>query len=156
MYAHPICVAFPHATILGMDTGWWIFLTQQMKRRRLSQADVARELGIPSSTVSRWRTQAPSPAMLRKLAPVLRLPVVRLLVEAGHIEPGEVGLAEMAPAPADEADDAEAAIENSTDLTRQQKDVLLATLRALRGGAGGNGSARPAGTVENRRASGTP
>lgn len=75
--------------------GWWEYLQQQMTRRRMSQADVAKAMGIPSSTVSRWRVQAPSPENLRRLAHVLEVPVLQLFVHAGYLTQHEAGIKEV-------------------------------------------------------------
>lgn len=150
MVAGPVMVAFPHATVYGMESGWWDYFTRRAKKRGLSQADVARELGIPSSTVSRWRTHAPSPEILRRLAPILRQPVLRLFVEAGHLAPDEVEVPDD-PAPGDLNIPAEQAIEADDTYSREAKDLLLAMARHLRGDAPSQPSDPPGETAGHDR-----
>ncbi len=119
---------------------FWDYFQAQLRRRKMTQADVAREIGVPSSTVSRWQHQAPSPENLRRLAPVLRVPVVTLFVRAGHMGPGDVKLPPEPPAPELEQDPVEAAIEADPALpSRAQKDAALAVVRSLRNPGGGTG-----------------
>jgi ribosome-binding protein aMBF1 (putative translation factor) len=74
-------------------SGFGRYLARQMTARGFTTTgELARELGVNRSDVSRWingQTQ-PSVPWLRKLAPVLRVPVLELLIEAGHITRREV------------------------------------------------------------------
>lgn len=56
------------------------------------EADLARALDVPQSTVLRWRRGSrPSIDHLARLSAVLRTDLVALLQLVGHIEPGFVG-----------------------------------------------------------------
>ena len=66
-----------------------------MQRAGKSQADLAREIGVPSSTVSRWRVQAPQPDNLRRIAEVLDIPVLELFVQAGYLTKEEADIHEV-------------------------------------------------------------
>jgi ribosome-binding protein aMBF1 (putative translation factor) len=69
------------------------YLARRMVERGFTTSgELAREVGVSPSDVSRWingRTQ-PSVPVLRKLAPILRVPVVELLIQAEHLTRREV------------------------------------------------------------------
>lgn len=73
--------------------GFGRYLARRMVARGYeSNSALGRDLGVNPSDIGRWisgETQ-PSVERLRKLAPVLDVPVLELLIEAGHITRREV------------------------------------------------------------------
>ncbi len=65
----------------------------------LSAAELGRRSGFDGSVVSRWLDgkSTPSIANLRQLAPVLGVPLLRLVVLAGHLTADEAQMAEKMP-----------------------------------------------------------
>lgn len=80
--------------------GWPAYLEQAMLAARIhSKAELARRSGADSSLISRWFVGVmPSIPHLRKLVPVLGIPLPELMVAAGHIEPAEAKM-NQTPAP---------------------------------------------------------
>lgn len=84
------------------------------------EADLARALDIPQSTVLRWRRGSqPSISHLAKLSTVLRTDLVALLQLAGHIEPGFTS----PPEPPDGRTETERRIDDA-NITDAAKGVL--------------------------------
>lgn len=79
-------------------------------------AELCRRAGIRQSLVNRWSKGAqPSNENIRKLAPVLEIPVTNLLTAAGHFRPDEL----------DDGDDVLSLILGSDKLTDRQKIEII-------------------------------
>lgn len=86
---------------------WMGFLADAMTDAEITgPADLCRRAGISPSLYSRWESarRQPGNRALQKLAPVLGVPVRRLLIEAGHFEEyellgGDDALAEILGSP---------------------------------------------------------
>lgn len=79
---------------------WPTFLRASMDARGLrTAAALAAQAGIGESLVSRWLRGANQPDVttLRKLSPVLDVPVLTLIVAAGHLSPEEAKLRDVKP-----------------------------------------------------------
>jgi transcriptional regulator with XRE-family HTH domain len=88
------------------DQGWAEYLEQAMKSAGLDQASLARAMGVSEPTISRWMNRGTEPQIrqLRKLSHVLHVPLLKLLVAAGHLEPEEAQLRERPKPPAEPED----------------------------------------------------
>lgn len=83
---------------------FWAELLRQLEARGWSQAKLARELGVHTTTVNRWQTGAPSLDNLRQLSELLKVPlstwdgasgpVLRAAQQAGLPSEGAVQLAQ--------------------------------------------------------------
>ena len=84
--------------------GAWLAAT--MRSRELSQADLARTLGVADAQVSRWRRGqvVPSVRHLQRLADALAVPRADLDRLAGYPVPDSSGLAPDVPDPSAEAE----------------------------------------------------
>lgn len=71
---------------------WWQFIERQLAARGWTQSDLARAIGVSSSSVSRWAVNTDPPRMdtIRAVSDALDLPIVNLMVEAGLIDKSEV------------------------------------------------------------------
>lgn len=113
--------------------GWADYLDHAMGAAGFANAaDLSRAAGVDQTQISRWLRGVGQPSVenLRKLAPVLKVPLLRLLVEAGHITRAEAGLRDV-PAPAP-ATDIPSAVENASDLIDEAKRHLLSQYELLR------------------------
>lgn len=72
------------------------YLTEAMAAAGLSQSELARRAGVNESPISRWLkgSNTPSIEQLRLIAPVLGVPLIDLVVSAGHLTADEVGMAD--------------------------------------------------------------
>jgi transcriptional regulator with XRE-family HTH domain len=79
---------------------WAGYLDAAMRSAGLSQAELARRTGLAESMVSRWLRGLNQPDVpnLRRLGPVLGVPMLELLVAAGHVTLAEAQLRD-APEP---------------------------------------------------------
>lgn len=81
------------------DAGWAAYLTAAQANAGMRDADLSRRTGINSGVIARWKTgNKPSLDNLRRLAPVLGVPLLDLAVVAGHLTPEEAGREDV-PAP---------------------------------------------------------
>jgi transcriptional regulator with XRE-family HTH domain len=84
-----------------MSTNWPAYLKAAMDAAGVqSAAELSRRTGIGEAQISRWlrgQNQTEMP-MLRRLSPVLKVPVLELAVAAGHIEPAEARMKDV-PSP---------------------------------------------------------
>lgn len=82
---------------------WAAYLEAAMRSARLSQAELARRSGIAESMVSRWLRGLNQPDVpnLRRVRPVLGVPMLELLVAANYLtlEESELRDAPEPPAP---------------------------------------------------------
>lgn len=94
--------------------------------------ELARASGVPESVISRWRNQAVTPSVeqLRRLRTPLQVPLVELLVRAGHLEHEEAAL-EDRPAPVPIRLGVPEALEADPDLPDDLRSLLLAQYRAM-------------------------
>lgn len=107
-----------------MSTGWWTFVETVMHRERWTQAELARRARMDSSVVTGWKNgRQPSTENLRLFSEATGIPMLRLLVESGHLTDEEAGgLAPEMPEP--EPIDVVAAIENDPQLLPEAKRHL--------------------------------
>jgi transcriptional regulator with XRE-family HTH domain len=114
-----------------MTDGWPAYLRSAMTARGLTQANLARALGVNDSLVSRWLTgrNTTDVRYLRKLAPLLKVPVVELLVAAGHLDAAEAKVPPPKPAEPPRPVTVEEFVRANIPPGRQ--DAALAMLRAL-------------------------
>jgi transcriptional regulator with XRE-family HTH domain len=106
--------------------GWPEYLAQAMDAARVeSAADLARRAGISEPMVSRWLRGQNQPDIenLRKLSPVLGIPVLTLTVAAGHLSPLEAKIREM-PAPVPQEIDVPTAIREDRNLIPEAREHL--------------------------------
>lgn len=133
------------ATIVGMragtldrmtspPAGWPDYLTAALSRARLNRVELSRVTGIDSSLVSRWLAGRAQPGIphLRRLSRALGVPLLTLLVAAGHLEPHEAGLRGAPEPPEPEDIDVEKIVRDSAVFTPEQKELLLAQMRIMR------------------------
>ncbi len=133
MRACLLCPGMRVGTVSHMSNPTWpAYLRQAMDAAGFSTASaLAQALGVNDSVVSRWlsgKTQT-EVQMIRRLAPLLRRPVLELLVAAGHIEPAE---AKMKDAPKPPAVPVGAGVDPDVlaDLAKASPEVIEA-VRAL-------------------------
>lgn len=99
-------------------------------------AALAQALGVNDSVVSRWlsgKTQTEVP-MIRRLAPILRIPVLELLVAAGHIDAAEAKMKDTPkppPVPVGSGVDPEVLAELAT-ASPEAIEAVRAVLRATK------------------------
>lgn len=82
--------------------GWGSYLRKAMAAKGLGAADLARATGVNQSLISRWLKDeiAPSVENLRRVSKALGIPLLDLLVAAGHVEPGEARMRDRPEPPA--------------------------------------------------------
>ena len=82
------------------ERDWATYLDAAMRSASLSQAELARRSGLAESMVSRWLRGLNQPDVpnLRRVRPVLGVPMLELLVAAGHLTLAESQLQD-APEP---------------------------------------------------------
>jgi transcriptional regulator with XRE-family HTH domain len=82
----------------GDDTPWPDYLMAAMKSaQNITPADLSRLSGVNQSQISRWLRGIGQPSLdnLRKIQPVLRVPMLALLVASGHISKDEARLRDL-------------------------------------------------------------
>ncbi|MEQ4208863.1 helix-turn-helix transcriptional regulator [Actinopolymorpha sp. B9G3] len=67
---------------------WWEYV--QDVTGRASQQEIARRLGIASSSVNRWKSSDPRPETVRAFAVAFGRPVAEAFVAAGHLRPEDL------------------------------------------------------------------
>jgi transcriptional regulator with XRE-family HTH domain len=94
--------------------------------------DLARAAGVPESVISRWRNQRVTPSIeqLRRLRTPLQVPLLELLVRAGHLEPREAAM-EDRPAVVPVRLGAAEVLASDPDLPHDLRSLLLAQYRAM-------------------------
>lgn len=103
MRACPICPDMNARTVSAVSTPWPEYLHKAMKAAGIeTAAELSRRTGIGEAQISRWlRGQNQTDVqMIRRLSPVLKVPVVELLVAAGHIDPAEAKMKDRPEPPA--------------------------------------------------------
>ena len=90
-----------------------------------SSSELARASGVPDSVISRWRSGAsvPSLVQLRRLQGPLQVPLLTLLVAAGHLSAQEAG-AELPPDPEPRPRDTRDAIRRDPGLSDDLRHLL--------------------------------
>jgi transcriptional regulator with XRE-family HTH domain len=88
------------STERGSSQDWAPYLESAMRGAGLTQAELARRSGLAESMVSRWLRGLNQPDVpnLRRVGPVLGVPMLELLVAAGHVTQDEARLLD-APRP---------------------------------------------------------
>lgn len=79
---------------------WQNYLRAAMQAANIrNAAELARLSGVNESQISRWLRGVGSPDLsnLRRISPVLRVPVLQLMVAAGHLTPEEAKLRDVKP-----------------------------------------------------------
>jgi transcriptional regulator with XRE-family HTH domain len=112
---------------------WSVWLWQRMHEVGLpTNRELARASGVPESVISRWRNQAVTPSVeqLRRLRQPLQVPLVELLMRAGHLTAEEAAL-EDRPAPVPVRLGVAEAMEADPDLPEDLRSLLLAQYRAM-------------------------
>jgi transcriptional regulator with XRE-family HTH domain len=83
--------------------GFASWLRKAMKARQIrTPSDLAKRSGVDQSLISRWLRDGTQPALpaLRRVALVLDVPLLDLMVVAGHIEPTEANREDVPEPPA--------------------------------------------------------
>lgn len=62
-----------------------------------TDAEAARHIGVPQSTIGRWKTgkKQPLAETMRKISDSLGIPMQQVLVAAGYLKPEETGVVEV-------------------------------------------------------------
>lgn len=99
---------------------------------------IARALGVNDSVVSRWLSgkSQTEVQMIRRLSPLLHVPVLELLVAAGHIEPGEAKMKSTPTPPASAPVGAGVDPEVLADLAAASPEAIEAVKAVLRASKG--------------------
>lgn len=116
-----------------LSSNWSQWLPQRMDEVGLpTNRDLARASGVPESVISRWRNQAVTPSVeqLRRLRTPLQVPLLELLVKAGHLEQCEAAL-EDRPAPVPVRLGVAEVLASDPDLPDDLRPLLLAQYRAM-------------------------
>lgn len=94
-------------------------------------SELSDKSGIHDATISRWIKQGNQPGIeqLRKLVKPLGVPLLKLLVVAGHLEPGEAQMRDVPTPPPIPS----AATKIESDLLEQIAEADENTISALRG-----------------------
>lgn len=115
--------------------GWSAYLADLMQRGGFANAaDLSRAAGIDQTQISRWLRGQGQPSLenLRRLAPIVRRPILELAVKAGHFTAEEARLRDVTPEqPSPVADIAEA-IKQDTELLDEARQHLLNQYELLR------------------------
>lgn len=112
---------------------WGQWLPQRMDEVGLPlNRDLARASGVPESVISRWRNQGVTPSIeqLRRLRAPLQVPLLELLVRAGHLDPAEAAM-EDTPPPVPVRLSVVQVLESDPDLPEDLRSLLLAQYRAM-------------------------
>jgi transcriptional regulator with XRE-family HTH domain len=115
------------------ESAWPQWLAQRMAEVGLpTNRDLARAAGVPESVLSRWRNQGVTPSVeqLRRLRTPLQVPLLELLVRAGHLDAREAGL-EDRPAPVPVRLGVVEALHADPDLPEDLRSLLLSQYRAM-------------------------
>lgn len=80
----------------GTDTAWWTFLQAELDERGWTISELARKSDVDRSVITRWRdgTEVTVPNA-RKVAAALGVPLLKALVHAGVLTPGEIAGVEL-------------------------------------------------------------
>lgn len=110
----------------GMSTGWWEYVERLLASRDWRPSDLAEHAGIAQSVISRWKTDGAQPRVeaLRDISTATGVPMLHLLVAAGHITPEEAALEDVDIAPHADALDVVAAIKADDRLLPEAKRHL--------------------------------
>ncbi|MGN6245267.1 MAG: helix-turn-helix domain-containing protein [Motilibacteraceae bacterium] len=124
---------------------WPAWLAARMELRGFrSSSELARAAGIPDSVISRWRSGAsvPSVVQLRRLQGPLQVPLLTLLVAAGHLTADEVAL-ELPPDPEPRPRDTRDAIRRDAGLSEDLRHLLEVQYDAMLAVAAARASGQP-------------
>lgn len=124
---------------------WPDWLAARMELRGFrSSSELARAAGIPDSVISRWRSgsSVPSVVQLRRLQGPLQVPLLTLLVAAGHLSADEVGL-QLPPDPEPRPRDTRDAIQRDPGLTEDLRHLLEVQYDAMLALAAARASGQP-------------
>lgn len=124
---------------------WPAWLAERMELRGFrSSSELARAAGIPDSVISRWRsaTSVPSLVQLRRLQGPLQVPLLTLLVAAGHLSAEEVAF-ELPPDPEPRPRDTRDAIRRDAGLTDDLRHLLEVQYDAMLAVAAARASGQP-------------
>lgn len=126
---------FTHAKTGEPDDSWWAYYVALAKGRRTTTLGLARQARLNPSLLTRWKTGSqPTVDSLRKLSHLTGVPIVDLLVAAGHLEPDEVQANPVTlVSNTDHPADVRTAIESDDTLSAGTKRHLLAILDAEEG-----------------------
>ena len=83
------------------DTRWVDYLEAALSKARMRPSELARKAGVSDSVLSRWRRgeSVPDVPNLRRLSRALEVPLLELMVAAGHIEPAEARMRDRPATP---------------------------------------------------------
>lgn len=120
-------------------SSWAAYVRTLLDARGERPADFARAVGINNSIVSRWMTSAAAPDLptLRRIAEGTGVPLLELLVHAGHLAPAEAQITTQlsaVPKPVT----VEEAIEADEGIPEHHREVLTAIMRVVREQMGGD------------------
>src|SRR5690348_14348892 len=92
----------PARSLLPMSKsgGWENYLRDAMSAAKIpNAAELSRLTGVNESQISRWLRGVGQPDVsnLRRLSPALNIPILELLVAAGHITSGEAKIRDVQP-----------------------------------------------------------
>lgn len=109
----------------SMSTGWWDYVEQLLRAKDWTQAELAEHANLDPSLISNWKNKGAQPRIeaLRSVSTAAGIPMLKLLVAAGHITAEEAALDDvdvLAPAPVDVV----AAIKNDDNLLPEAKRHL--------------------------------
>lgn len=109
-----------------MSTGWADYVQRLMDAKGWSKSDLARAAGVDPSLVSNWTNRGfqPSVESLRKLSRVADVPMLHLMVAAGHLEPEEAAMEDVDITPRADVASVVEAIEQDPDLLPEAKRHL--------------------------------
>ena len=109
-----------------MSTGWWEYVERLLASRDWRPSDLAEHTGIAQSVISRWKTDGAQPRVeaLRDISTATGVPMLHLLVAAGHITPEEAALQDVDITPRADALDVIAAIKADEHLLPEAKRHL--------------------------------
>lgn len=127
-----------YVAAVGDTSGWIGYLDKAIANARMRPSDLARATGVSDSVISRWRSgqSVPDVENLRRLSTALRVPLLELLVAAGHISASE---ARMKDKPAPPAAPVGAGVDPDVlaelaQASPEAIEAVRAVLRATKGG----------------------
>lgn len=119
---------------MSKTQGWDDYLRDAMAAARIpNAAELSRLTGVNESQISRWLRGVGQPDVsnLRRLSPALRIPMLDLLVAAGHLTASEAKIREL-HVPAQHKIDLLYAIEHDEGLIPEAREHLARQYGLLR------------------------
>lgn len=110
------------------DFGRWLDAT--MENNRIKSRDLARQIGVTDSAVSRWRSgqSKPSVRTATKIADALGVDPLRLIVTTGHLDGSLAGVDPLKPpVPSERRKKAEDAFKAIRGLSAEGRARLMET-----------------------------